>query len=80
MRPTGRVPSWNGYKDAPNSVHYVDIVDKATHTLLKREFLATAPEAHLRRVQLEAMLLQVHPEFFAVRVYEVHRVSGIGQD
>ena len=52
MRPTGID------KDAPNSVHYVDIVDKATHTLLKREFLATAPEAHLRRVQLEAMLLQ----------------------
>jgi len=72
MMPTGK-----GYKDGPEPVHYVDIVDNATHLLLKREFLRSASEAHFRRMQIEAMLLQVHTEAFAVRVYEVHRVTGM---
>jgi hypothetical protein len=67
-------------QEAARALHYVDIVDMVSHKLLKREFLPTAPAAHLRRVQIEAMLLQVHPAAFEVRVYEVHRVSAAEPD
>ena len=67
-------------QETGHAIHYIDIVDMASHQLLKRETLPTAAEAHLRRVQIEAMLLQVHPAAFGVRVYEVHRVSTMEAD
>ena len=57
------------------AMFYVDIVDAVSGELFKREFFESATEAHLRLLQIEAMLLHSHPCAFELRVYEVQRVK-----